>query len=288
MHSLSERSRTLVALALEEDLGEHGDITARACLPDGRRGRARIEARQAGVVCGLQLVNAVFQAVAGGAPITVRHRVHEGDRVEPLQRLVEIEGELAHILAGERTALNFLQRLSGIASATRRLVEAVEGTGTRILDTRKTLPGWRELDKYAVACGGGRNHRRGLYDMFLIKENHIAGAGGIPAALERAQALRVREGLESPIEIEVETLDELAQALEGGAEIVMLDNFSPGAVHEAVALAAGRARLEVSGGITEHNLRDYALSGVDYISVGALTHSVTAFDCSLLVEEVEA
>jgi len=286
MESLSDRSRTLITMALEEDFGAEGDISARASLEPGRRGRARIEARQPGIVCGLALVEAVFHQVAAGRELQIRLLCKDGEAVTPLQRLLELEGPLEVILGGERTALNFLQRLSGIATATRALADLVAGTGTEILDTRKTLPGWRELDKAAVACGGGRNHRHGLYDMFLLKENHIAGAGGVQQALERAHHLKALEGLPCPVEIEVETLDELAAAIAGGADIVMLDNFSPEGVSRAVELAAGRVRLEVSGGITESNIRDYARRGVDYISVGALTHSVRAFDCSLLVEEV--
>ncbi|MCB1046767.1 MAG: carboxylating nicotinate-nucleotide diphosphorylase [Calditrichaeota bacterium] len=288
MNGPSARSLTLIDLALEEDLGRVGDITARACLVPGRRGRARIEARQTGVVCGLELVRAVFMRLADGRPLEIRNLVEEGARVTPMQRLLDIEGDLAVILGGERTALNFLQRLSGIASMTRSLVDRLEGSSTRILDTRKTLPGWRELDKAAVACGGGRNHRHGLYDLFLIKENHIRGAGGIMPALERARALRDREDLDCQLEIEVENLAELEQAIAGGADIVMLDNFTPEGVSSAVELAGGRVLLEVSGGITADNLADYARRGVDFISIGALTHSVKAFDCSLLVEEVDS
>ncbi len=284
----ANRVTQLIGMALEEDLGDRGDITARACIPAGREGQARIEARQAGVVCGLQILQQVFERVAGERPLSVIHLVKDGDAVQPMQRLVEIRGSLAAILEAERTALNFFQRLSGIASATAELVACAGEGGTRVLDTRKTLPGWRSLDKYAVACGGGHNHRQGLYDMFLIKENHIRGAGGIAQAVERARELRGREGLDCRIEIEVESLDELEQALAARAEIVMLDNFAPRDVDRAVEHAAGRAQLEVSGGITKESLASYARRGVDFISVGALTHSVRAFDCSLLVEEVQA
>ena len=200
-------------------------------------------------------------------------------------RLIEVEGSLQVILTAERTALNFLQHLSGIATATHRVVTQAP-TGLRILDTRKTLPGWRALAKYAVRCGGGSNHRQGLYDMFLIKENHIRAAGGISQAILAAKAWRDTHACDVKIEVEVEDLKELQQAVESGADIAMLDNFRPETIREAVELAAGRLQLEVSGGITEASLQSYALTGVDFISLGAITHSAPAFDLSLLVEEV--
>jgi nicotinate-nucleotide pyrophosphorylase (carboxylating) len=276
----------LIELALDEDLGPAGerlDLSAEACLPPGARGRAWIEARQPGVVCGLPLAEEVFRRLGDGT-LVLRRRAVEGARVEAGMHLLELAGPLAAILGAERTALNFLQRLSGVATAARRAVDLVPG-GPRILDTRKTTPGWRRLEKYAVRCGGAANHRMGLHDMYLIKENHIRGAGGVKAALAAAQAHRRARGLDAEIEIEVETLEQLAQALEQGAERVMLDNFSPEQVAAAVSLAAGRARIEVSGGVTAENLRAYAAAGVDDVSIGALTHSAPAFDCSLLVEE---
>ncbi len=280
------RIEMMIDLALAEDMGDKGDITARACIPQNRQGRARIESRQHGVVCGLQICTRVFEKVARDRSLQVRELVKDGDRVIPMQRLLEVEGPLEAILGAERTGLNFLQRLSGIASATAELCDCIRDTTTRVLDTRKTVPGWRALDKYAVHCGGGRNHRQGLFDHFLIKENHILGAGGIAQAVERARQLRKTEKLNCPVEIEVESLAQLEEAIAAGADIVMLDNFSPPQVAEAVARAKGRVELEVSGGITKETLRDYALKGVHYVSVGALTHSVRAFDCSLLVEEV--
>lgn len=283
---LIEAAAPLIELALAEDLGPAGarrDLTAEACLPPGARGRARIEARQAGVVCGLPVAEDVFRRLGAGA-LRLERLADEGSRVAPLQRLLEIEGPLAAILSAERTALNFLQRLSGVATAARRAADLVPG-GPRVLDTRKTTPGWRLLEKHAVAVGGGANHRMGLHDMYLIKENHVRGAGGVRQALEAAAAHRSRLGLAAEIEIEVETLEQLEEALAAGARRVMLDNFDPLRIAEAVRLAAGRARLEVSGGVTPDTLPAFAAAGVDDVSIGALTHSAPAFDCSLLVED---
>jgi len=276
----------LIELALDEDLGPSGarrDVTAEACLPPGARGRARIEARQAGVVCGLPVAEEVFRRLGGGE-LVLRRLVAEGAAVEPLRRLLEIEGPLAPILGAERTALNFLQRLSGVATAARRAVELAGGR-CRILDTRKTTPGWRRLEKHAVLCGGGANHRMGLHDMYLIKENHVRGAGGVRAAFAAARAHRETRGWTAEIEVEVESLAELAEALDAGAERILLDNFDAERIAAAVRLAAGRARPEVSGGVTHATLPAVAASGVDDVSLGALTHSAPAFDCSLLVEE---
>ncbi len=280
-----------VRAALAEDLGRdtdwlRGDITAQACIPQNRRGRARIEARQAGVICGMDFVRCVFEEVADGCDTRLRILVEDGDSVAAQDRLVEIDAPLQVILTAERTALNFLQHLSGIATATHKVVELAPA-GLRILDTRKTLPGWRALAKYAVRCGGGTNHRHGLFDMFLIKENHIRAAGGIPQAIVAAREFRDTMALTAKIEVEVESLHELQLAVDAGAEIAMLDNFTPDLVPEAVALAAGRIKLEVSGGITAATLISYAKAGVDFISLGAITHSAPAFDLSLLVEEVE-
>jgi nicotinate-nucleotide pyrophosphorylase (carboxylating) len=284
-----EAAEPLIRLALEEDLGRpgppwlDGDVTGSACVPAGSAGSAWIEARQPGVVCGLSIVREVFSRVAEDAPLEVRTLVADGQAVEPGQVLVELEGSLRAILAGERTALNFLQRLSGVASAAARLAALTQGR-PRVLDTRKTTPGWRRLEKLAVNAGGAGNHRAGLHDMYLVKENHLRAAGGIPAAVAAVRDHQRRRGLEAlPVEVEVEGLDELRQALAEGVEWIMLDNFRPDEIAPAVAMAAGRARLEVSGGMTAERLALLSGSGVDLVSVGALTHSAPAFDCSLLV-----
>jgi nicotinate-nucleotide pyrophosphorylase (carboxylating) len=279
----------LIRLALAEDLGRggppwlDGDVTGGACVPPGSRGEAWIEARQDGVVCGLAIVREVFARVAEDAPLDVRLRVADGEAVRPGQVLVELAGSLRAILAGERTALNFLQRLSGVSSAAARLA-ALTGGRPRVLDTRKTTPGWRRLEKLAVKAGGAENHRAGLFDMYLVKENHLRAAGGVAAAVAAVRAHQQAHGLEAlAVEVEVEGLDELRQALDAGVEWIMLDNFKPEEIVPAVALAAGRARLEVSGGLTAERLAALGGAGVDLVSVGAITHSSPAFDCSLLV-----
>ncbi len=281
---------TLIQLALEEDLGLagppwlRGDVTGSACVQPGAQGRAYIEARQSGVLCGLPLVEEVFNRVRDSEELHCRLLCTDGESVASGERLVELEGSLRAILAGERTALNFLQRLSGIATASAELAALARGR-VRVLDTRKTMPGWRKLEKLAVRTGGAGNHRAGLHDMYLIKENHIAAAGGITAALDAAR--RHREALGRPemaIEIEVESLMQLEEALAAGATRIMLDNFTPPEVDSAVEMARGLAELEVSGGVRAETLETWCRAGVDMISVGAMTHSVKAFDCSLLVE----
>jgi nicotinate-nucleotide pyrophosphorylase (carboxylating) len=281
---------TLVMLALREDFGQDGppwipaDLTATACMPESARGRARIEARQDGVLCGLPLVEAVFREVAGEEELVFDFPFKEGSTLRKGDVILRVEGSIRALLAAERTALNFLQHLSGVASLTARLVEILPPT-TRLLDTRKTLPGWRRLDKYAVKTGGGDNHRMGLYDMVLIKENHIRGAGSISAAVSRSKSLIAGRDPLPRIEVEVTSLSELDEAIAAGADVIMLDNFTPDNARKAVSQTAGRARLEISGGITEANIAAVADLGVDWISSGALTHSASAFDCSLLIEE---
>ena len=291
MNDLLEAAGPLIGLALAEDLGRDGppwlpgDITGTACVAPGATGTAWIEARQAGVVCGLPLVAEVFRAVADDEQLECRLAARDGERVEAGRHLVELRGSLRAILAGERTALNFLQRLSGIATAAAELA-LLTGGRPAVLDTRKTTPGWRRLEKLAVRAGGAGNHRQGLHDMYLIKENHIRAAGGIAQAVAAVRAHRAASGTAVrplEVEVEVETLGELEQALALGVEWIMLDNFAPDEIPAAVALAAGRARLEVSGGIHAGNVLDCARAGVDMVSVGALTHSARAFDCSLLV-----
>ena len=269
----------LVATFLAEDIGR-GDRTTEATVPDDAVGSARIEAREPAIVAGVEVARACFEALAPGA-IEWQAEIGDGDEVEAGDVIARVKGPLRAILSGERTALNLLGRLSGTATVTRRFVNEVRGTSVKIVDTRKTTPGLRALEKYAVRVGGGTNHRHGLDDGVLIKDNHIAAAGGISTAVTRAKAA-VPHG--SKIEVEVQDLDELDEAVSAGADIVMLDNMSPEAIRDAVARAGGKVLLEVSGGIRLENLEEYATTGVDLISVGALTHSARAIDLSLEVE----
>ncbi len=262
-----------VRAALAEDVGA-GDLTA-ALVPRDQRARAELITREPAVICGGAWFETVFRVL--DPEIAVRWEVADGDRIRPGQRLALIEGPSAGLLTGERTAMNYLQTLSGTATRAAEFAAAVAGLPVAVLDTRKTLPGLRVQQKYAVLCGGCHNHRMGLFDAILIKENHILAAGSIPAAL--AAAATAGAGVE--IQIEVESLDELQTALDGGAELVLLDNFALGDLRLAVAMSAGRARLEASGGVTLATIRAIAETGVDRISVGALTKDVTAVDLSM-------
>ena len=266
----------IVALALAEDIGD-GDITSEATIPPDRRCTAVILAKAPGVVAGVDVVQAVFRAV--DPDIHVEILVADGTRITPPFDLITIEGPARSVLAGERTALNMLGRMCGVATATRAFVDAIAGTGARILDTRKTMPGMRALDKYAVACGGGVNHRMGLYDAFLIKDNHLQLAGGLTHAVELARAAHP----ERPITVEVENLDQLREAVICATARIMLDNMSVDVVREAVAIVNGRAVVEASGGITLATIREFALTGVDVISVGTITHSANWLDVSMEV-----
>ena len=277
--TLAECLRTTVAAALAEDLGP-GDLTAQL-VPATARGRARVITREAGVLCGSAWVDAVFAALDPG--VRVAWHAADGDAVAPGQLLLVAEGPARALLTGERTALNFLQTLSGTATAARRYAAAIAGTGCRILDTRKTLPGLRLAQKYAVRCGGGRNHRLGLYDGILIKENHIAAAGSIAAAVGAARRL----GAAVPVEVEVETLAELDEAFAAGADLALLDEFSLEDLRTAVARNRARTRplgLEASGGIDLETIGAIAATGVDFVSVGAITKHVRALDLSLRLE----
>ncbi|WP_191939377.1 carboxylating nicotinate-nucleotide diphosphorylase [Pantoea agglomerans] len=267
-----------VALALKEDLGGEidadRDITAQL-LPADTQADAQVITREAGVFCGKRWVEEVF--IQLGSHATLIWHVEDGDQIEADQLLFEIEGPARLLLTAERTALNFVQTLSGVATEVSRYVALLAGSQTQLLDTRKTLPGLRTALKYAVLCGGGSNHRLGLSDAYLIKENHIIASGSIRQAVERAQWLQP----DVPVEVEVESLEELRQALEAEADIVMLDNFSLEAMRAAVELNQGQALLEVSGNVTETTLPQIALTGVDYVSVGALTKHVRALDLSM-------
>ena len=268
-----------VARALREDIGS-GDVTA-ALIPAATRGRARLLCREQAIVCGIPWIDETFRQLDPG--VQIRWSVSEGGPVAANTHLCEITGPARSMLTGERTALNFLQLLSGTATSTRRYVQAVAGTGCRILDTRKTIPGLRLAQKYAVRCGGGENHRMGLYDRVLIKENHITAAGSITAAVTTARSHA--PGL--LVEVETETLDELREALDARADVVMLDEFDLTSMREAVAINRAhthRALLESSGGVTLDGLRQIALTGVDFISVGSLTKHVVAIDLSLRFE----
>ena len=266
----------LVDLALEEDIGS-GDITAELVQPNSLA-KASVVSREAGVLCGSIFVDAVFSTL--DPDITIEWYKSDGDLLEPNDTLFSVSGNARKILTGERTALNFLQLLSGTASLAQRFANHVAGTGVRLLDTRKTVPGLRLAQKYAVTCGGCHNHRIGLYDAFLIKENHIEACGGIAAAISAAR----QSAPGKVVEIEVETLDELQLALGAKADRIMLDNFSEAMLRDAVAANAGQSELEASGNVAEHNLRSIAETGVDFISIGALTKRVEPLDLSMRLE----
>jgi nicotinate-nucleotide pyrophosphorylase (carboxylating) len=272
-----EDAPALVAGALAEDLGD-GDATAEATVPAHARARAVVTQKAPGVIYGLGYAEEAFLALDPGARF--RAESPEGVWREAGGPVLEVRGNARALLGAERTALNFLGRLSGVATLTARCVREVEGTGARILDTRKTTPGLRMAEKAAVYAGGGTNHRIGLFDEILIKENHVAAAGGVGEAVRRARATRP----ELPVEVEVRTLDELDEALAAGAPRIMLDNMDLATMRAAVQRTAGRASLEASGGVTLSALRPIAETGVDFISIGALTHSAPALDLSLILE----
>ncbi len=273
----SQSLAELVGRALAEDVGD-GDVTSLSTVPEGARAIATITQKAAGVVFGLEAAEAAFRALDAG--VVLERLEPEGLWREPPAGVLRVTGDARALLGAERTALNFLGRLSGVATLTARCVQAVAGTGAQILDTRKTTPGLRALEKAAVAAGGGVNHRAGLYDMVLIKENHATMAGGVGAAVRAATAAFGY----LPLEVECSTLAEVDEALEAGATRILLDNMGPPELRAAVAHVAGRARLEASGGIGFDTLRAHAETGVDWISIGALTHSAPALDLSLLME----
>ncbi len=267
----------LVLRALAEDVGE-ADVTSQATVPAGARATATITQKAPGVVFGLDAAEATFLALDPDARL--ERLAAEGEWAEPPAPVLRVTGDARALLAGERTALNFLGHLSGVATLTARCVREIDGTGAAILDTRKTTPGLRALEKAAVAAGGGTNHRAGLYDMVLVKENHAALAGGIAAAVAAVRETHA----DFELEVECRSAEEVGEALEAGATRLLLDNMSPEELRAIVAQVGGRARLEASGGVTFDTLRSYAETGVDWISVGALTHSAPALDLSLTLE----
>jgi nicotinate-nucleotide pyrophosphorylase (carboxylating) len=263
-----------VLAALAEDIGA-GDVTTEATVPGDAVGTAELLLKEPGVVCGLRAAESTFRAL--DPEVRVEAVASDGDLVrDPPAVVARVSGSLRSILTGERVALNFLGRLSGIATLTRRYADAVEGTGAAVLDTRKTTPGLRALEKHAVVCGGGRNHRFGLDDAVLVKDNHLRAAGSVTRAVEL-----VRAASDLPVEVECETLDQVGEALDVGVDAILLDNMTLDELREAVSLTAGRARLEASGGVSLTTVRAIAETGVDEISVGALTHSARSLDVSL-------
>ncbi len=267
--------------ALDEDLQSSGDVTSRALIPPGARGKGLIVLREEGVVAGIPLASMVFRLLE--TKVNFQSLANDGEHLPAMSELAVVEGPVQTVLEGERTALNFLQHLSGIATLTSRFVAAASPFGAVVLDTRKTTPGLRALEKYAVRAGGGRNHRFGLYDTVLIKDNHIAAVGDVGAAVESA---RRAVGKEEKVEVEVQRLGDLEEAIQAGADVVMLDNMTVREVAEAVRRARGRVKLEASGGISLENIAAYAETGVDFVSVGALTHSARALDIALDLEPV--
>ncbi len=268
----------VIDAALREDIGD-GDITSNAIFTGSELSTARVVAKEDGVFCGGEVVRIVYRRVS--PEVRVAALKNDGEVIARGETALMLSGPSAALLTGERTALNFAQRMSGIATATRAAIALVAGTSIRILDTRKTAPGLRLLDKYAVASGGGTNHRMGLFDMVMIKDNHIRAAGGIAGAVRRA---REAHGTRYGIEVEVTTAAEAREAAESGADIIMLDNMDRERMREAIGIIAGRAKIEVSGNMDEARVREVADLAIDFISIGALTHSVRAFDLSMRFE----
>jgi len=276
-----EETRLLIRHALAEDLGERGDITTQALFDSGRIIDAEMLVKQNGVLCGLDVAIQVFHEVHPG--VTVEKLAEDAQKVAAGAIICRITGRADALITAERTALNFIGRLSGVATLTRLFVDRVAGTSAKILDTRKTTPGWRRLEKYAVACGGGVNHRMGLYDLFLIKDNHIAAAGGIAAAVAGCREYMRRNRFTASIEVETKTLEELEQALALDVDRIMLDNMPLALMRRCVQRVNQRVPLEASGGVSLETVRVIAETGVDFISIGALTHSAPVLDISLEV-----
>ncbi|MDE7069609.1 MAG: carboxylating nicotinate-nucleotide diphosphorylase [Alistipes sp.] len=269
----------LIDLAVREDIGD-GDHTSLCCIPATQRGRMRLLCKQEGVLAGVEIARMVFERLDPDTQF--EELLHDGDRVAPGQVAFYVSGRLQSLLQAERIVLNIMQRMSGVATQTARYADRLEGLHTKVLDTRKTTPGMRVLDKMAVKIGGGENHRMGLFDMILLKDNHIDFAGGIRPAIEGARAYLKARGKAIPIECEVRTLEDIDEVFAaGGVDRIMFDNFTPEQTRRAVEKVAGRCETESSGGITFDTLRDYAETGVDFISVGALTHQIKSLDMSL-------
>jgi nicotinate-nucleotide pyrophosphorylase (carboxylating) len=269
----------IIDLALREDIGE-GDHSTRACVPENAVGTARLLIKEKGILAGVELAEKIFHRFDPELKVDVY--VKDGTPVSPGDIAFTVTGSSRSILSTERLVLNFMQRMSGIATQTHRICQLIDGTGAKLLDTRKTTPGIRYLEKWAVRIGGGYNHRFALYDMIMLKDNHIDYAGGIRQAIERTHDYLKENGKDLRIEVEVRSEDELQQVLEvGGVDRIMLDNFTPDQIRAVLPLIPENYETEASGGITEHNIRAYADTGIDYISVGALTHSVKSLDMSL-------
>lgn len=274
-----EYIRSFIANALAEDVGD-GDHTSLATIPAGTQGKAKLLVKDTGILAGVELSLEIFKQVDPSLKVNVLLR--DGAEIKPKDIVLEVEGDAQSILTAERLVLNCVQRMSGVATKTREIVELLKGTGTKVLDTRKTTPGMRYLEKWAVKIGGGVNHRFGLFDMILIKDNHVDYSGGIKRAIHNTKDYLQKTGKKLAIEIEVRNLNELQQVLDaGGIDRILLDNFNFDDLRKAVGMVGGKYDTEASGGITIDNIRQYAECGVDYISVGALTHSVKSLDLSL-------
>lgn len=267
-----------IDIAFKEDIGD-GDHTTLSCIPHDLEGRARLLVKQDGILCGVELAKKIFAKF--DPTLKVTQFLHDGDKIKKGDIAFTVEGKTISILQTERLVLNFMQRLSGIATATNEYVQLLKGTNTKILDTRKTTPGLRLLEKYAVKVGGGENHRIGLYDMILIKDNHIDYAGGVTQAITKTKEYLKAKGKDLKIEVEARTLAEIEEILKFDVERILIDNFTPEETKIAVALINGKCKTESSGGITKESIRAYAEAGVDYISVGALTHHISSLDLSL-------
>lgn len=271
----------LINVSLEEDLGERGDVTTLATSSEGKTVDADIISKQSGVFSGGFIAEMVFKKV--DKSLRISKNVNEGDIVEPKKSVISVSGPAESVLIGERTAINFLSRSSGISTLTHNFVKNLEGSNVKILDTRKTCPGWRYIDKYSVKLGGGFNHRIGLFDMFLIKENHITAAGGITNAVNACRKYLKQNSLDLKIEVETRNLEEVQEALNLHVDRIMLDNMAAETIKKSVQLIDKKCEVEISGGINSKNIQNYADTGVDFISVGEITHSVKAFDFSLIV-----
>lgn len=278
MYTVDELNEQLIALAFSEDIGD-GDHTTLCCIPEDAMGKSKLLVKEEGVLAGIRIAKEIFRRFDPTMQVEVF--IEDGAHVKPGDIAMVVTGKVRSLLQTERLMLNVMQRMSGIATMTAEYVKLLEGTNTRVLDTRKTTPGMRMLEKEAVKIGGGVNHRIGLFDMILLKDNHVDFAGGIAAALDRCAAYQKEKGMHLKVEIEVRSFDEIRQVMaHGGADRIMLDNFSVEDTRKAVEIIGGKFETESSGGITKETLRDYAECGVDFISVGALTHSVKGLDLS--------